>query len=384
MNTASIHSSWSDEPGSAFMADLREDATALEEQCPAIALIWRRAGFDPERDLISFADAARMPPVLSASFKRSADLYLKLLRRPLGEIDVFTLSSSTSGDPSVIGRTRADIAAYASAFRRSFEACHGSAPFDRVLALWPNPEKMLSADNGRLNGLPSVPFAANVFKVAGPPREPSRLAILLRLRPGAPAEIDIDGLAAGLDAAQEKGERVLIGGPPIVVHLALNRLGEKFGRQWSLGPDGYVLVGAGGWDGRKGTMDLGRGISRPDFVAQATDLLGVPPRNVSDHYGFSESGLSFPGTFDGDDFTYAVPAEAHVILRDPVTLEPFEDAGREGLVEVVSPYVNSSHAATALLVDDLASFVPGSGNRRLRIHGRAPSSHKAGCGAMLQ
>lgn len=367
-----------------FMADLRADTVMLAAQCPAVALLWRRAGFDPSRDLSTLADASRIPPILSASFKRSANLYLKLLRRPLGGIDTFTVSSSTSGDPSIIGRTQADIQAYASAFRRGFETCHGGAPFDRVFALWPDPDALLALDHGRVEGKPIAPFAANVFKTMGPVREPSHRDFLLCLRPGAPSEIDFDKIVDGLDGAQRRGERVLIGGTPIFVHMILTYLSERVGRRWVLGTNGYVLVGAGGWDGRKGTMDLGRGISRSAFIAQAVDIFGIPPEHVSDHYGFSESGLSFPGAFDGDDFSYAIPPQAHVVLRDPLTLDPFDEPEREGLVEVISPYGNSSHAATALLVDDLASFVPDTENRRLRIHGRAPSSHKSGCGAMLQ
>ena len=39
------HSSRANALTPTFLTDLREDAAALREECPAIALIWRRAGF---------------------------------------------------------------------------------------------------------------------------------------------------------------------------------------------------------------------------------------------------------------------------------------------------------------------------------------------------
>ncbi len=50
-----------------------------------------------------------VPFITTTLFKKSADIFTNLLRIPVDTIDKWTASSSTSGDPSMVGRSLSDI-----------------------------------------------------------------------------------------------------------------------------------------------------------------------------------------------------------------------------------------------------------------------------------
>lgn len=63
--------------------------------------------------------------------------------------------------------------------------------------------------------------------------------------------------------------------------------------------------------------------------------------SIVNFYGMAETpGLIFPETVDG---YLAVPNFAHVIIRDPTTMEPVTD-GTPGLIQILSPSLSRAFA----------------------------------------
>ncbi len=91
-------------------------------------------------------------------------------------------------------------------------------------------------------------------------------------------------------------------------------------------------------------------------------------------------GLIFPETVDG---YLAVPNFAHVIIRDPTTMEPVTD-GTPGLIQILFP-IPESYPGHSLLTEDIGLIDPdiAENGQFLRILGRAPKAELRGCSDVL-
>ena len=375
-----------------FLADLRASLTALAGECEAYRLLCEGQGFSAQRDLVAPDDVARIPYLTSNTFKRSGGLFPRLVRIPPEEVDLWTASSSTSGDPSLSGRRWQDVGVYQRAYSAGLIRFCGPEPFDRMLVFWPQPAA-IEATRSIYEGKPVEPFALHIIKSEHCTCDPERLHYLLRRNPETRRlEVDLETLVENLREASGAHERVLLIGSTPMLYFTLVEYHQRTGETFDLRPDGYVLAGAGGWDGKKGEVNMGYSIAKEQFVRDMVHILGVPIEHIADRYGFSESSCMLPGHFVPvlQDFVYHTPPWGRVVVRDPFTLQPIEEPAREGLLEVVTPYGMSTHAGVAILVDDLVSLVDpagcpycGENGAAIRIHGRAPNSHKAGCGAMI-
>ncbi|WP_169306725.1 hypothetical protein [Cohnella pontilimi] len=373
-----------------FIDDLRNTLTGTVNECEAYSLLCRNRHFNPDIDLTTMEDAVRIPYITSQAFKKSVGLFPKLLRIPVSEIDLWTASSSTRGDPSLSGRRWEDVGTYQLAYLSLFSRLFGNEPFDTSLVFWPDPAVM-KARSGNLYGKPVEPFALYIIQSERVTHDPQKLHYLMQpnketLR----MEINLPILLDRLREAVHSKERTLLIGSTPLLYLTLKDHYDRTGETFDLGSNGYLLPGAGGWDGKKGQVNISRTISKEAFVSDMTRILGIPPEHITDRYGFSESSTMLPGCYDADlrDFVYEVPPWAHALVRDPNTLEPISEYGKEGLLELITPYGMSTHAGAAVLVDDLVSLVEPTNSKisgtAIRIHGRVPHSHKAGCGVMFE
>ena len=153
----------------------------------------------------------------------------------------------------------------------------------------------------------------------------------------------------------------------------------KEGFQFRL-PEGSKVVHIGGW---KKLED--QKVSKDQFAADVSSLLGVDQRNVVDFYGFTEQmGVTYP---DGPDGNKVTPAFSEVIVRDADTLEPVPD-GNVGLLEFLTP-IPHSYPGIAVLTDDLGVVLsredPQAGwlGTRFKVLGRAKNAEVRGCGDIM-
>ncbi len=371
-----------------FLSDLKKTFKNQYKKCKAYQVICKARGFTKG----AIESPEDIPYITSNTFKKSEKKFPALITVPPNEIKVWTASSGTSGNPSIVGRNEADIEAYKTAYAGSLNHYYG-IPRDVALVFFPTPEFTRSLISEQILGKQLEPFFANCLEVMGNAKSYENKHFLLKPMPQNPRALapDVESFIKLLKQAEAKKQSVFIGGTVGPTYNVLVGYHKKTGDKFNLGEKSFVGVGAGGWDGKKGAMQ-GEPINKKDFVEQMGKILGIPAKNVFDGYGLTEHPSNFGGHYSAkfEDFVYHVPPWSKVILRDFDTLEPITAVGKKGLIEVVTPYGVESYAGVAILVDDIAEFVNkdncpecGSKGDVIRILGRAKGAESKGCGATV-
>ncbi len=371
-----------------FLTDLKKAFKNQYKKCKAYQVICKARGFS-KGDIDSPED---IPYITSNTFKKSEKKFPSLILVPPTMIKVWTASSGTSGNPSIVGRNEADIEAYKSAYAGSLNHYYGF-PRDVALVFFPTPQDIRSMISEKVLEKPIEPFFANCCEVMGNAKSYENKHFLLKPTPQNPRALapDMELFIKLLKQAEAREQSVFIGGTVGPTYNVLVGYNKKTGDKFNLGDKSFVGVGAGGWDGKKGAAQ-GQPISKKDFVEQMGNILGIPVKNVFDGYGLTEHPSNFGGHYSPkfEDFVYHVPPWSKVILRDFDTLEPITAVGKKGLIEVVTAYGVESYAGVAILVDDIAEFVYkdkcpecGSTGDVIRILGRAKGAESKGCGALV-
>jgi len=138
-----------------------------------------------------------------------------------------------------------------------------------------------------------------------------------------------------------------------------------------------VIFHSGGW---KKMED--RKVSREVFSTSVAELFGTSPSKVHDFYGMAEqTGVIFVECEHGHKH---VPDFAHVVIRDPRTLQPC-GIGETGLIQVSSP-LSDSYYSQAILTEDKGTLLGiddcpcGRKGRYFQVSGRVARSEVRGCG----
>jgi len=375
-----------------FFTDLRATTIAQFQGCAAYRALCDHQRFDPERDLQRPGDERKIPWITSNSFKRSHQLFTKLLRKPPSAIETWTTSSGTNGDPSVVGRTAAEMAAYRGAYRAAFAHAAGRERWDVSLLFWPDPDPILARSEPLMNGK-IQPYGLHIAHEAGLTYDPGARRFVAQFDPQTRRfAINSEAVMEDLRRADESGKTVFIGGSPILIYQTLYQHARERGHSFSFRGRCQVQFGAGGWSGRKGAMAAQGPIPKQEFIPGLCELLGIDStRSVNDMWGSTETSFAMPAHFSdqrGDFLFHALPW-ARIILRDPETLKPIERWGERGLLEVVTPYGVDSYAGVAVLIDDVLEGVEAGSSPDCRLAGhwyqfvgRAQGVEARGCGAM--
>lgn len=373
-----------------FFADLRTATSAQFRECTAYRALCERQGFDPEIDLRRPGDEVKIPWVTSNSFKKSHGIFMKLLRKPPQAIETWTVSSGTSGDPSLVGRTDTEVKAYRKAYRTGFLHLQGQDRWDVSLLFWVDPDPILARSEQLMNGKVQ-PFGLHTAYEAGHTYDPQARQFVAQFDPQTKGfAIDSEAVMAALHETDEAGKTVFVGGAVILMYEALCRYAREKSHSFNFSDRCHVQFGAGGWSGRKGRMDAGRPILKEEFVPGLCELLGLEStRFINDMWGSTETSFAMPGHFSDsiNDFIFHELPWARIIVRDPETLEPLDQVGERGLLEVLTPYGVDSHAGVAILIDDILELIDvddgldcGYSGRQFRFIGRAKSAEAKGCG----
>jgi Acyl-CoA reductase (LuxC)/Acyl-protein synthetase, LuxE len=191
--------------------------------------------------------------------------------------------------------------------------------------------------------------------------------------------VDEPAILRALEAARLASQPVVVFGFTFVLFSDVLRVMERRGFRTSL-PDGSFVVHIGGWKRLAESA-----VTREEFNALASDLLGVPPTAVVDFYGFTEQmGVTYPDVGGGE---MIVPLFADVVVRNPLTLEPCPD-GVEGVLQFVTPLPHS-YAGISVLTDDIGVVTARDGMRGgrhgtlFRVLGRVKKAEVRGCGDIM-
>jgi hypothetical protein len=249
------------------------------------------------------------------------------------------------------------------AIQRSFAAMWGSIDVETALFFAPEPDRLArSGAQQAIDDKPTWPYATVPLRQA--PRHYDQLIWLVQPSVADAAgtgraglEIQHDQLRAHLDRAEGDGAPIGL----CMSVLMLYPVVRSLPRTYNLGERAYILTGAGGWDGKKGTA-VGEPIHKPTYVREVAETLSIPESawetNFRDVYGTSENGKAQLGTYSRafEDFVYRVGDDVRLYVIDPVTETPSSVGGR-GYPRFVSAAGVEGFAGVCVQQQDLVTLV---------------------------
>lgn len=368
-----------------FFEDFKANLTAQYEECEAYKLICESNNFNPKNNLKNENDLESVPFIATTLFKRSAKLFSSLLRTSPDNLEKWTISSSTSGDPSIIGRSHSDISQLKKFVNLNSKELDAKCDYECVF--YPNPEAMSLHKSKNIFGKHTESYIGNILQ-AFPYNDD---AVFLLKSNGEDFSIDIDGFVKFIKEHDKKHHSISIGGSSLLLYNICEQLKDKIAPV-ELGNTSIVNTGGGGWDGRKGSVNTGTKIEKWRFVDTISKFLGIPEENFIDTYSFTENSFPISGHYSKEhkDFLFHIPAWGRIIIRDTKTLKPLKNVGDRGFLQVLNAYGTSAFSGASILVDDIAEIVsntncPACGREgtTIRIIGRVKGSEAKGCGATL-
>lgn len=367
-----------------FLEDFKINLQGQYEECKAYREICKREGFSPYRDLNTEEDLENVPFVTTTLYKRSNGVFTNLLRKPIQDIYKWTVSSSTSGDPSIVGRTDDDINSLRK-FVLEDEMRHKKER-DFECTFFPHSEDMKAYGRGKLYGKILESYLGNLVDIYTYLDDTIYL-----LKPSENGfNVDVNSFIGYINEHNKKEHKAALGGSTPIFFSTILRLKENI-KPVELGNSAFVHTGGGGWDGRKGNINIGTFIERWRFVEEVSRFLGIPEENFTDTYSFTENSFTFTGHYSRDykDYLFHVPEFARVIVRDFKTLKPVKE-GERGFIQVLNAYGTSAFAGASVLVDDIGEVISynkcpdcGYSGMVIKIIGRVKGAEAKGCGATL-
>ena len=184
--------------------------------------------------------------------------------------------------------------------------------------------------------------------------------------------LELDALSRALDEAQAQAQPVLLLGTAFSYVAFL----DQTTRSWQL-PSGSRLIETGGFKGRT------REVSRAQLYAMFQDRLGLAQADCLSEYSMTElSSQAYSDPSSASDLEarrLRSPPWARVLAVDPVSLRPYDEPGRVGLLRWIDLANTESVLAVQTsdmgLVDQDGGFV---------LMGRASDSELRGCSLTIE
>jgi hypothetical protein len=330
-------------------------------------------------DVNQIDDLALIPFITASTFKESAGMYKKLLKIPLEapEFNTWNVSSCTTGDPSLVGRSSDDLDFLASmTIKCIYEFIpipveehnqYGTismnfAPnvkfLDRIAMRYTEmrPVKLYTSTLNDITTRITKPMYLIKFFIFKALKEIIKKRDL-RGAFGINAQHVIKTINKNSKLSPDEQKNISIGGSLQLLNTFMNKYLKEANIKFDL-PNCYITTGGGGWSGHKSQLKYPP-IKKTKFVSDCIEYFGTKIENITDMYGFTETPIVFGSHWSEkhQDFIFHCPPQARTIIRDINTLEPLKSAGDTGFLEVLTPFGVSASVNHAILVDDLVDLV---------------------------
>ncbi len=320
---------WDESKKQLMVNACREMAEFHNANSSDIRFLYRKNQFDPS-SLQTEADLARLPFVGVTAMK-----YFLLTSVPHDQAVLKLTSSGTRGQKTQIWFDQASL--------------------DRVQSQM----DVLWGQEGLVSDLPTNycnfiydPNDAQDLGIAFSVKNEERFApmkdsfFVVRKNAAGVWEFDKQKAIDRLRRYEQEGSPTRLLGIPSFLFELIEEL-QKRGETISLPPHSWLLTG-GGW---KAAED--KSVTRAQFRALVTDLLGIPAANIRDGFGMAEHSAPY---IECDFHRFHVPVFNRVLVRHPDTLECLSD-GQVGLLEFITPF-NAMMPNLAILSTDLGFLDP--------------------------
>ncbi|GFZ33035.1 acyl-protein synthetase [Clostridium zeae] len=368
-----------------FYKDLKINLVDQYTRCSAYKLLCDSQGFNPSIDLNTEKDVEKVPFITTTVFKKSAEIFTNLLKVPVNTIDKWTVSSSTSGDPSMVGRTISDIMQIKEFNKLSIGTLRPDT--EQECVFYPDPDTMKNYKSEVVYGKRTESYIGNILDMF----DFKENTIFLIKPDGDNLVVEVEEFIKFLESNNKLDKHLSIRGSALLLYNTINSLKETM-PPFNLGKNVLIQTGGGGWDGKKGTMSNGTAIRKQEFVETVANFLGVPEENFIDSYSFTENTFFIIGHYSKEykDYLFHIPKWGKVIIRDVKTLEPLYNPGDRGFMQMLNAYGTSAFAGASIMVDDIGEIVsidecPDCKEKlmTIRIVGRVKGAEAKGCGATL-
>jgi hypothetical protein len=358
-------------------------------------------------------DLSLIPYITAATFKQSAGMFKKLLKIPLEspDFETWNVSSCTTGDPSLVGRSLDDLEFLASMTIKciyefipipmeehnqygtiSMNFAPSVTFLDRIAMRYTDlrPVKLYSSTLNDITTKITKPkylikfFIFKAFKEIVKKRG-------LRGAFGINAKHVIKTINKNSSKPVEKQKNISIGGSLQLLNTFMHKYLRDANIKFEL-PNGYLTTGGGGWNGHKSQLKYPP-IDKSQFVSDCVEFFGTKVENITDMYGFTETPIVFGSHWSEkyQDFIFHCPPQARIIIRDINTLDPLRNVGDKGFLEVLTPFGVAGSVNHAVLVDDLAELVArnrcpecGYEGDAFIIKGRIEDKEGLGCSSLVE
>ncbi|MFX0042379.1 MAG: hypothetical protein ACFE8L_05670 [Candidatus Hodarchaeota archaeon] len=347
--------------------DLRIEVEATSNDCKLYKHICEEKEYDFDQT-IKGSNLDEVPYVNWNYFKESNNRFQDLLRIPYNKLSYWTISSSTSGDPSLVGRDAGDIDVFKSNYRKVFEGYSKMASIKRLILFAPSIEFMNKMPGSWL-GKRGFLFYRDIadiwqnyeinflleFKVW-------KVLLYLITHFKFKAFIEINGklMVKSLKEVEQQKTPTLIANSVPLMYQNFVDYYKKNKKGFNMPETFRIQLGGGGWNGIKGRVKLEHKINKADFMEKMSRLFNIPYDNITDNYGATEVPIACGGHWSKkyEDFLFHIDKDdAHIIIRDIDTLERIKKTNEPGIIEVLTPYGVKSYAGVAVMLDDIVEIV---------------------------
>lgn len=389
-----------------FVRLMREIITENIERNKIYSEIVKGVGYNVD-NLNNINDLESIPFLSTIFYKESENKFKRLLKIPEDKVLHWNCSSTTSGNPSLVGVNENDMEFL---YEMSKKCYLDFIPRDwsraKVYAFSPS-AKFLDRICLRYTKLrPVRAYSGNYYTVTEELLKTKikylfSFSILKALKAIITTRSIVGGfyikqtyfletINKNLEKPEEERDYIAMGGSNHLINKFMEFMKEK-NISYNLGNEFDVVVGGGGWDGHKAQMKYPP-IDKLEFVSNIAKLFGTERKRVLDVYGFTECPIVFGSHWSDkhNDFIFHCPHYARIIIRDVKTLEPMKKEGDRGVLEVLTPFGGSASVKHAMMVDDHIELVfkhkcPECGYEgdTFRVLGRMEQSKGLGCSSVM-
>ena len=386
---------------SKFYDDLAATVKETAADCDLYSNLCDEAEFDFNATL-NDSNLGEIPYVSWNLFKQSNGKFKELLRGDtLEKLDYWLESSSTCGDPSIVGRLDDDVQVLKSNYDNVFNTYSIKDQVNNLILFAPNIRfinKIRHKFYGKnayllykcivdiwegkhINYLLQFFFGKTIWK----------MITTFKLR----AVIGINGklLESELNRIDKNKIPTIIANSPLWMHKVLNDYYQKKKKTFDMSENIRIITGGGGWDGIKGRIKLGHEVDKTEFIEQMCNMFNITTDKFCDNFAATESPLTCGGHWSkryNDFILHINNDQGRLVVRDVNTLEPIKKTGEPGILELITPYGVNSYAGVAVLLDDLVQVenwekCPECGREGaiFRIVGRLTPSIGKGCSSLF-
>ena len=350
-----------------ILNDLRNEVEATSNDCKLYKHICEEKEYDFDQT-IKGSNIDEVPYVNWNYFKESNKRFQELLRIPYNKLSYWTISSSTSGDPSLVGRGAEDIEVFKNNYRKVFEDYSRMRSIKRLILFAPSLEFMNKMP-GTWLGKRGFLFYRDITDIWKNYKidyllkfEVWKVFLYLISHFRAKAFIEINGklMVKSLKEVEHQQIPTLIANSVPLMYQNFIDYHKKHKKGFNMPKTFRIQLGGGGWNGIKGRVKLEHKIDKVDFMEKMSSLFNIPYDNITDNYGATEVPIACGGHWSKnyEDFLFHIDKdEASLIIRDIETLERIKKTNEPGIIEVLTPYGVKSYAGVAVMLDDIVEIV---------------------------